>query len=40
MDDDTVEPGKSIIKKISVPQVNYKGELLQTATVVVAQNID
>ncbi len=38
--DDTLEPGTQIIRKVSTPQVNYNGQLLQMASVVVAQNTE
>ncbi len=36
--DDNLPPGTQVIRKVVSPQVNYNGQLLQMATVVVAQN--
>jgi len=34
--DDNLEPGKQIIKRIIKPQINFKGQMIQAAQVVVA----
>jgi len=36
--DDSIPKGKQIIKRIIKPQVNYKGNMIQAAEVVVAFN--
>lgn len=38
-DDDSVEAGKRIITGITKPQINYKGQMIQTAQITVSQNI-
>ena len=38
--DDTLEPGQRIIKRVITPQINYNGQMIQTAKVVVSQNED
>lgn len=37
--DDTIEEGKQIITAIIKPQINYKGQMIQTAEITVSQNI-
>ena len=38
-DDENIEPGKRIITGITKPQINYKGQMIQTAQITVSQNI-
>lgn len=38
-DDDSVDAGKRIITGITKPQINYKGQMIQTAQITVSQNI-
>lgn len=37
--DDTIEEGKQIITAVIKPQINYKGQMIQTAEITVSQNI-
>lgn len=37
--DEKMEEGKRIITAVTKPQVNYKGEMIQKATITVSQNI-
>lgn len=38
-DEDSIESGKRIITGITKPQINYKGQMIQTAQITVSQNI-
>lgn len=38
-DEDSLERGKRIITGITKPQINYKGQMIQTAQIIVSQNI-